>query len=133
MNNLHHHYLYYRINYKNDDTGNNNNSNSNRSIPLHCLRIVYLSVIYHACFSVQKACIEGQFMMQRLLKSGCCCCLLVAQHPSNMLVYPRGRSAHRSKLQIKLLGATDQTFYLTQSQYIDTRPTSPSADPKTPS
>ena len=26
----------------------------------------------------------------------------------------------------------DQTFYLTQSQYIDTRPTSPSADPRTP-
>ena len=26
----------------------------------------------------------------------------------------------------------DQTFYLTQSQYIDTRPTSPSADPIMP-
>ena len=26
----------------------------------------------------------------------------------------------------------DQTFYLTQSQYTDTRPTSPSADPITP-
>ena len=26
----------------------------------------------------------------------------------------------------------DQTFYLTQSQYTDTRPTSPSADPRTP-
>ena len=26
----------------------------------------------------------------------------------------------------------DQTFYLTQSQYADTRPTSPSADPVTP-
>ena len=28
--------------------------------------------------------------------------------------------------------ATDQTFYLTQSQYTDTGPTSPSADPTTP-
>ena len=28
--------------------------------------------------------------------------------------------------------AADQTFYLTQSQYTDTRPTSPSPDPKTP-
>ena len=26
----------------------------------------------------------------------------------------------------------DQTFYLTQSQYTDTRPTSPSTDPRTP-
>ena len=29
--------------------------------------------------------------------------------------------------------AADQTFYLTQSQYTDTRPTSPSADPIVPS
>ena len=28
--------------------------------------------------------------------------------------------------------AADQTFYLTQSKYTDTRPTSPSADPRTP-
>ena len=28
--------------------------------------------------------------------------------------------------------AADQTFYLTQSQYTDTGPTSPSADPRTP-
>ena len=28
--------------------------------------------------------------------------------------------------------AADRTFYLTQSQYTDTRPTSPSADPRTP-
>ena len=28
--------------------------------------------------------------------------------------------------------AADQTFYLTQSQYADTGPTSPSADPITP-
>ena len=28
--------------------------------------------------------------------------------------------------------AADQTFYLTQSQYVDTGPISPSADPKTP-
>ena len=28
--------------------------------------------------------------------------------------------------------AADQTFHLTQSQYTDTRPTSPSADPITP-
>ena len=30
------------------------------------------------------------------------------------------------------IDVADQTFYLTQSQYTDTRPTSPSADPITP-
>ena len=30
------------------------------------------------------------------------------------------------------LEVADQTFYLTQSQYTDTEPTSPSADPMTP-
>ena len=30
------------------------------------------------------------------------------------------------------IGVADQTFYLTQSRYTDTRPTSPSADPITP-
>ena len=30
------------------------------------------------------------------------------------------------------IGVADQTFYLTQSQYTDTGPTSPSADPITP-
>ena len=46
-----------------------------------------------------------------------------------MLVYLRDRFA-----QTILPAATvaDQTFYLTQSQYTDTGPTSPSADPTTP-
>ena len=53
--------------------------------------------------------------------------------PSNMRVYLRDGSAQtilraatlRQKLQIRL-------FYLTQSQYTDTGPTSPSAEPITP-
>ena len=44
-----------------------------------------------------------------------------------MVVYLRDGSA-----QTILRAATNQTFYLTQSQYTDTGPTSPSADPITP-
>ena len=53
--------------------------------------------------------------------------------PATGLVYLRDGSA-----QTILRAATlrqkvaDQTFYLTQSQYTDTTPTSPSADPITP-
>ena len=58
---------------------------------------------------------------------------LVAYRPSNMLVYLRDRSAQTiwraATLEIE---AADPTFYLTQSQYTDTGPTSPSADPITP-
>ena len=50
-------------------------------------------------------------------------CLLVAERPSNMLVYLQDGSAQT------ILRAT---FYLTQSQYTDTGPTSPSADPIMP-
>ena len=62
-----------------------------------------------------------------------CCCLLAAEHPSNMLVYLRGGSAHiiihavtmRSKF-------ADQTFHLTHSRYTDTGPISPRIDTTSP-
>ena len=47
-----------------------------------------------------------------------------------MLVYPKDRSAQtivRAETEV-----ADRTFYLTQSQYTDAGPTSPSADPITP-
>ena len=50
-----------------------------------------------------------------------------------MLVYIRDGSAQtiftccHTEMEV-----ADQTFYLTQSQYTDTRPNSPSADPITP-
>ena len=43
-----------------------------------------------------------------------------------MLVYLRDGSAH---IEIQV---ADQTFHLTHSQYADTEPTSPSADPISP-
>ena len=61
------------------------------------------------------------------------CCLLVAYSPSNMQVYLRDGCAQynftccHTEIQV-----ADQTFHLTQSQYTDTGPTSPSADPITP-
>ena len=53
--------------------------------------------------------------------------------PSNRRVYLRDGSAQTilraATLEIEV---ADPTFYLTQSQYTDTGPTSPSADPMTP-
>ena len=67
---------------------------------------------------------------QHICSSGYC--LLVAERPSSRLVYLRDRSAQTilraATLEIEV---ADPTFYLTQSQYTDTRPTSPSADPVT--
>ena len=60
---------------------------------------------------------------------------LVALRHSNMRdlkVYLRDGSAHTILLAATLTEVADQTFYLTQSQYTDTGPTSPSADPITP-
>ena len=58
-------------------------------------------------------------------------CLLKC--PSNMLVYLRERSAPTiDKCCHTEVEVADQTFYLNQSHYTDTRPTSPSADPVTP-
>ena len=58
---------------------------------------------------------------------------LLASRPSNRLVYLRDGSAQtiftRCHTEIEV---ADPTFYLTQSQYTDTRPTSPSADPIMP-
>ena len=57
-------------------------------------------------------------------------CLLVVSRPSKMLVYLRDGSAQTScHNEIEV---ADQTFYLIQSQYTDTGPTSPSADHITP-
>ena len=57
-------------------------------------------------------------------------CWLVASRPSNTRVYLRDGSAQTS-LHTEIEVA-DQTFHLTQSQYTDTGPTSPSTDPITP-
>ena len=60
-------------------------------------------------------------------------CWLVASRYSNMRVYLRDGSAQTiftcCHIEIEL---ADPKFYLTQSQYTDTGPTSPSADPITP-
>ena len=56
-------------------------------------------------------------------------CLLVAYRPSNMLVYLRDGSAQTSFTCCHTeTEVADKTFHLTQSQYTDTRSTSPSAD-----
>ena len=50
-----------------------------------------------------------------------------------MLVYLRDGSAQKELMcHHTETEAAYQTFYLTQSQYTDTMPTSPSADPVTP-
>ena len=48
-----------------------------------------------------------------------------------MLVYLRDGSAHTilHAATLRSIEDADQTFYLTQSRYTDTRLTSPSADP----
>ena len=58
-----------------------------------------------------------------------CCCLTSQQHAS----VSQGRicSANFTCCHTEIKAA-DQTFHLTQSQYTDTGPTSPSADPITP-
>ena len=57
----------------------------------------------------------------------------VGSRPSNMLVYLRDRSAHGNSMCCHTQTEdADQTCYLTQSQYTDTRPTIPSTDPITP-
>ena len=50
-----------------------------------------------------------------------------------MIVYLRDGSAQTIFTSCHTeIEVADQTFYLTQSQYTDTGPTSPSADPITP-
>ena len=49
-----------------------------------------------------------------------------------MLVYHREGPAQASLHAATLTEVADQTFYLTQLQYTDTGPTSPSADPIMP-
>ena len=58
-------------------------------------------------------------------------CLLVALRPSNMLSQGRVCSGNYTCCHTEIEVA-DQTFHLTQSQYTDTGPTSPSTDPITP-
>ena len=58
-----------------------------------------------------------------------CCCWLVAERPSNMLVYLRDGSAQCCHTEIEI---ADQTFYLTHSQCTDTMSTSPTVDPILP-
>ena len=63
------------------------------------------------------------------LRNGFCChcCWVVAFLTSKQLVHLRDRSAQTVEIEV-----ADQIFHLTQSQYTDTGPTSPSADPTTP-
>ena len=49
-----------------------------------------------------------------------------------MRVYLRDGSAQTILRAATQIEVADPTFYLTQSQYTDTGPTSPSADPITP-
>ena len=60
------------------------------------------------------------------------CILPLDECPSNRLVYLRDGSADNFTCCHTEIDVADQTFYLTQSQYTDTGPTSPSADPITP-
>ena len=58
---------------------------------------------------------------------------MVTYRPSNMLVYLRDGSAHTVvRAATCETEVADQTFCLTESQYSQTGPTSPSADPLTP-
>ena len=60
-------------------------------------------------------------------------CWLVVEHPSNMLVYLRDRSAHTICLFCHTeMEVANQTLHLTQSEYPDPGPTSPSAYPIVP-
>ena len=61
------------------------------------------------------------------------CCWSVAERPCNMLVYLRNGicSDNRTCCHTEM-ETTDPTSYLTQSQFTDTGPTSPSTDPTTP-
>ena len=68
------------------------------------------------------------YCRQTVLFSLLVACLL-ALHPSNMLVYLSNASVQTS---IHAIEVADHTFCLTQSQYIDTRPTSPSGGPIMP-
>ena len=54
------------------------------------------------------------------------CCLLVASVSQGRICSDNFTCCHTE------IEVADQTFYLTQSQYTDTGPTSPSADPITP-
>ena len=49
-----------------------------------------------------------------------------------MLVYVRDGSAHTIVRAYTMRQVADQTLYLTQSQYTDVGPTSPSTGPITP-
>ena len=59
-------------------------------------------------------------------------CLLVAYRPSNMRVYLGTDLLRQFTCCYTQIEVADQTFHLTQSQYIDTGSTSPSSDPITP-
>ena len=74
--------------------------------------------------ALSKTCVDG-VVFQRLFAA----CLTSQQHGS----VSQGRICSEKftycYTEIEVAG---QTYYLTQSQFIDTGPTSPSADPKTP-
>ena len=89
-------------------------------------------------------------LLQLFVAVACCCCLLLCMTPQQhtgvalgLLVGCLTSQQHASVSQGRIcsdnftcchteIEVADQTFHLTQSQYTDTRPTSPSADPITP-
>ena len=76
------------------------------------------------CVQVCLACVCGCALAHVCVGRGGCEEVVVQ-------VYHRDGSAQFYMLHTEIEVA-DQTFYLTQSQYTDTRPTSPSTDPITP-
>ena len=79
--------------------------------------------------AVSGVCLLFQVCVRACVRACVRVCWLVVQRPSNMLVYLRDGSAQTILRAATLRQVTYQTVYLTQSQYTDTGPTSPSADP----
>ena len=63
----------------------------------------------------------------RTHKIGCLLACLTSQQQAQERICSDRFACYHTEIEV-----TDQTFYLTQSQYTDTGPTSPSADPITP-
>ena len=72
-----------------------------------------------------RNCVESVFHRRSLFV----CCLTSQQQTSvsQGRICPDNFTCYHTEIEV-----ADQTFYLTQSQYTDTGPTSPSADPITP-
>ena len=92
----------------------------------HCASVCQHGRYIYTFETVQK----NQQSLDLLICGKTTVCLSVASRPSNMPVYLRDGFAQTKVCAAILREVADQTFYLTQSQYTDTRPTSPSTDPR---